>query len=176
MAKIDINMLSKLITEDPDVFLEWVNTVPAFVYEKPEKAIKAYTSILKAIDMWVMKIESVFEGAGGAESTMIQGIPTTIDVGGANEKVLESVYFGWTGFFKQLVPYLLPSVGAANVSDHLREQNADFYFGKINHDRLWIFRLGRLHGFKKEVEALANQAIREAKATLQQAQLNDDTK
>ena len=172
MAKIDINKLAKMITEDPDVFLEWVNTVPAFVYEKPEKAIKAYTSILKAIDMWVRKIESISEGA---RSNMIQGV-STIDAGGADEKTIESIYAGWSGFFQQLLPYLIPSVGGAGVSDHLKEQNADFYFGKDHGGRFWLFRLGRLHGFKKEVEALAKQAIREAKTTLQQAQQNADTR
>ena len=48
MAKIDINKLAKMITEDPDVFLEWVNTVPAFVYEKPEKAIKSLYIYIKS--------------------------------------------------------------------------------------------------------------------------------
>lgn len=171
MARIDINKLARMITEDPDVFLEWVNTVPAFVYEKPEKAIKAYTSILKAIDMWVRKIESISEGA---RSSMMQGV-STIDASGANGRAIESLSAGWAGFFEQLVPYLIPSVRGVGVFDHLTEQNADFYLSKDKGGKFWILRLGRLHGFKKEVEALANQAIREAKATLQQAQQNADT-
>ena len=171
MAQIDIHKLAGMITEDPDIFLEWVNTVPAFVYEKPEKAIKSYTSILKAIDMWVRKIESISKGA---RSSMMQGV-STIDTGGVNGEAIESVSAGWAGFFEQLVPYLIPSVGASGVYDHLEEQNANFYLSKDKGGKFWILRLGRLHGFKKEVEALANQAIREAKATLQQAQQNADT-
>lgn len=114
MAKIDINMLARMITEDPDIFLE--NEIDGYNGRKPQVL---WDKLLKMIERlsgikWGRGPEAkIFGHIGGPRDTMMLWFTPQ------NSKILNSIYQDWTVLSSDILDFVLSQ--AKNLGEDYRD-------------------------------------------------------